>query len=49
MLGNSKSINGVDAHETQSIFALTILKKNQKNEINIFTRKCNSPIKDVEL
>ena len=30
MLGNSKSINGVDAHETQSIFALTIFKKKSK-------------------
>ena len=33
----------------ESMFVLTILEKNQRNEIKIFSRKCNTIIKDGEL
>ena len=33
----------------ESMFVLTILEKNQRNEIKIFSRKCNSIIKDGKL
>ena len=33
----------------QSMFALMILEKNQRNKTRIFSRKCNSPIKDGKL
>ena len=40
-------LNSVVANE--SMLVLTILEENQRNEIKIFSRKCNSIIKDGKL
>ena len=41
--------NATDIGNDRSMFVLIILKKNQRNKINIFSRKCNSIIKDGKL
>ena len=42
--------NATDAgNNDQFMFVLTILENNQGNEIRIFSRKCNSIIKDGKL
>ena len=43
--------NATDVGNNQSMLVLTILekKKNQRNEIKTFSRKCNSLIKDGNL
>ena len=41
--------NAADAGIDQSMFFLTVLEKNQRNELKIFSRKCNSIIKDEKL
>ena len=44
--------NPIDATNDQSIFFLTILlkkKQQQRNEIKVFSRKCNSIINDEKL
>ena len=49
IVGQLKNENGVNADGTVSIFVLTILEKNQRNEIKIFSKKCNSIMKDGKL
>ena len=44
-----KNEDGINSDGTQSIFILTIKKKNQRNDINILSRKCSSIIKDGKL
>ena len=41
--------NANDAGNDESTFLLTILEKNQRKNIKIFSRKCNSLIKDGNL
>ena len=41
--------NATDAGNDESTFVLTILEKNQRKNIKIFSRKCNSLIKDGNL
>ena len=36
------NIDGINADGAKSMFILTILEKNQRNKIKIFSRKCNS-------
>ena len=48
-MGQLKKSNGIDADQAESIFLLTILEKNQRNEIEAFSDKCNSIIKDGKL
>ena len=35
--------------DNESMFALTNFRKNQRNNVNIFSRKCNSIIKNIKL
>ena len=39
----------IEGDNDQSMFFLTILEKNKKNEINIFSRMCNSTINNDKL
>ena len=49
--GKLKNVDGINTDRAESKFILTILenKKTRKNEINIFSRKCNNIIKDGKL
>ena len=40
-----KNIDSINAYGAESMFVLTILEKNQRNKIKIFSGKCNSIIK----
>ena len=48
-VGQLKNEEGVNADWIQSMFVSTVLEKNQRNKIKIFSRKCNSIIKDGKL
>ena len=39
----------IDGDGIQSMFVLTMLEKNQRGNTKVFSRKCNSLIKDSEL
>ena len=39
----------IEGDNDQSMFFLTILEKNKKSEINIFSRMCNSTINNDKL
>ena len=41
--------NATDPGNDQSMFLLKLFKKNHRNKIKIFSRKCNSIIKDGQL
>ena len=43
-----KHVDGINADGVESMFVLTIFK-NKKNKIKIFSKKCNSIIKDGKL
>ena len=44
-VGQLKNDDDMNADVMQSMFVLTILEKNQRNEVKIFSRKCKSLIK----
>ena len=48
-VGELKNTDAVNADGTQSMFVLTILEKNQRNETKLFSRKRNSVIKEGKL
>ena len=48
-VGQLKNIDGINADGEQSVFILAILEKSQRNETNIFSRKCNSLINNCKL
>ena len=48
-VGQLKNIDGINADGEQSVFILAILEKRQRNETNIFSRKCNSLINNCKL
>ena len=49
VVGQLENVDGISTGETQTMFVLTILEKKQRNEIKIFSSKCNSIIKDGKL
>ena len=48
-VGQLENIDGINADGEQSVFILAILEKRQRNETNIFSRKCNSLINNCKL
>ena len=48
-VGQLKNIDGINADGEQSVFILAILEKRQRNETNIFSKKCNSLINNCKL
>ena len=42
-------MDGINADGAESMFVLIILEKNHRNEIEVFSRKCSSIIKDDNL
>ena len=44
---HQKNVDGINLDRAESIFILTIFKKNERNEIKILLRKCKSIIKMV--
>ena len=49
LVGQSKNEDGIDADEVQSVIILTILEKNKRTKIKVFSRKCNSIINNGKL
>ena len=48
-VGQFINIDDINADGLHSMFILTILEKNQRNAIKMFSKKCNSLIKDNKL
>ena len=47
-VGQLKNEDGINADRKQSMYVFYNFRKNQRNEIKTFSRKCNSIIKDGE-